>query len=59
MLNSINVTVVQRIKDVLDILYKDELAKESTKQTATQSVITGSAAMLGAIIGRHSSFIPY
>ncbi|KAL5257364.1 hypothetical protein ACHWQZ_G012336 [Mnemiopsis leidyi] len=51
MLSSINVTVVQRIKDVLDILYKDDLAKESTKQTVTQSIITGSAAMLGAIIG--------
>ena len=58
MLSSINVTLVQRIKDILDILYKDEVAKESAKQTVTQSVITGSAAMLGAIIGRHSSFIP-
>ena len=48
---SVSIPVIQRLKDILDILGEDEVTKVPAQHTLTQSVITSAAALLGAFLG--------
>ena len=48
---SVSIPVIQRLKDILDILGEDEVTNGPAQHTLTQSVITSAAALLGAFLG--------
>jgi hypothetical protein len=52
MSQSVHVSAVQRLKEVLDVLREGETTKGPTEHTVTQSVVTGAAALLGAFLGQ-------